>query len=233
MSAPRAIRPDAELLDGRGAKRVARGEHHVLARVGEAARELADGGGLARAVHADHQQHEGLRAVSSSGFCDGSRMAVIASVSAAISASTSSSSLRAHLLAQLFEDVLRGVDADVRGQQARLEFIEHFGVDLAAGHQVREVVGKPRARPVDLRAHARENDCGLSVGQARSSRNEKGEPECGPPLSARTVRSLRLNHRRVWRRNDGRRGMGTAACPRCRRPTRPASRPWPRRWPQG
>ena len=60
MSAPRAVRPDAQLLDGRGAKRVARGEHHVFARVGEAARELADGGGLAGAVHADHQHHEGL-----------------------------------------------------------------------------------------------------------------------------------------------------------------------------
>ena len=61
MSAPRAIGPDTELFDGRGAKGVARGEHHVFARIGEAPRELADGGGLARAVHAHHQQHEGLR----------------------------------------------------------------------------------------------------------------------------------------------------------------------------
>ena len=60
MSAPRAVGPDAELLDGRGAEGVARREHHVFARVGETPRELADGGGLARAVHADHEQHEGL-----------------------------------------------------------------------------------------------------------------------------------------------------------------------------
>ena len=36
------------------------------------------------------------------------------------------------LLAQLVEDVLRGLDADVGGEQARLELVENLGVDLAA-----------------------------------------------------------------------------------------------------
>ena len=64
--------------------------------------------------------------------------------------------LARHFLAQLFEDLLRGVDAHVGGQQARFEFVEHLGVDLAAGHEVGEVIGEPRARTIDLRAHARD-----------------------------------------------------------------------------
>ena len=145
MSAPRAIGPDAELLDGRGAKRVAGREHHVLARVRETARELADGGGLARAVHADDQQHEGLvRRRCRAASATGSRIAAMASVSAAISASTSSSSLRATFLRSSSRMCCGGFDADVGGQQARFELVEDFGVDLAAGHQVREVVGQPR-----------------------------------------------------------------------------------------
>ena len=64
--------------------------------------------------------------------------------------------LARHFLAQLFEDVLRGLDADVGREQARLELVEHLGVDLAAGDEIGEVVREPGTRPVDLRAHARE-----------------------------------------------------------------------------
>ena len=63
----------------------------------EPARELADGGGLARAVDADDQDHERALRVASmtSGRAQGARISAIASRSAAISASTSASSLRA------------------------------------------------------------------------------------------------------------------------------------------
>ncbi len=62
--APDALGPHLELLDGGGAEGVAGGEHHAAALAGAAPRQLADGGGLARAVHADHQDDERpLRAV--------------------------------------------------------------------------------------------------------------------------------------------------------------------------
>ena len=121
-----AIRPDIELLDRRRAKRIARGEHDRVPGFAEAARELADGRGLAGAVDADDQDHERLarshrrRAAAR----HGARISTIDSRSAAISASTSASSLRATRLLQAGEDVLRRFDADVRGQQARLELIE-------------------------------------------------------------------------------------------------------------
>src|SRR6476660_4365469 len=47
----RALRPHLELLDGGGAEGVAGGQQHAAAFAGAAPRQLADGGGLARAVH--------------------------------------------------------------------------------------------------------------------------------------------------------------------------------------
>jgi hypothetical protein len=55
-----ALGPDSELLDGGGAKRVAGRQQHPLAFGVQLLRQLADGGGLARAVDPDHQDHEGL-----------------------------------------------------------------------------------------------------------------------------------------------------------------------------
>ena len=60
------------------------------------------------------------------------------------------------LATQLVEDALRGLDADVRGDQPRLELVEHRVVDAAAGQQVREVVGQPRIAAVELLAQALE-----------------------------------------------------------------------------
>ena len=56
----RCAAPDLQLLDRGGAERVAGREHHLAALGAEARRELADGGGLARAIHADYQNDERL-----------------------------------------------------------------------------------------------------------------------------------------------------------------------------
>ncbi len=53
-----ARRPNAQLVDRRGAKRVPRRQHHPAAVGGELRGKLADSGGLAGAVDADHQDHE-------------------------------------------------------------------------------------------------------------------------------------------------------------------------------
>ena len=57
-----ALAPDLQLLDGGGAEGITGGQHHRFALVLEAARQLADGGGLADAVDPDHQDHIGLLA---------------------------------------------------------------------------------------------------------------------------------------------------------------------------
>ncbi|MEY9187907.1 hypothetical protein ABH987_001535 [Bradyrhizobium ottawaense] len=56
----RPLAPHLELLDRRSAKRVAGGQHHLAAFGGEFLREFSDGGGLARAVDPDHEDHERL-----------------------------------------------------------------------------------------------------------------------------------------------------------------------------
>ncbi|MNN93142.1 hypothetical protein D3C81_2115330 [compost metagenome] len=55
-----ALAPHLQLLDGGGAEGVAGGEHDLLAILLQLLRQLADGGGLAHAVHADHEDHVGL-----------------------------------------------------------------------------------------------------------------------------------------------------------------------------
>ncbi len=58
-----AAAPDAELIDGGGAERVAGREHDRAALGVELGRELADGRGLAGAVDADDEHDERLRSV--------------------------------------------------------------------------------------------------------------------------------------------------------------------------
>jgi hypothetical protein len=55
-----ALAPGLQLRDRGGAEGVAGGQHQAVALVLEAARQLADGGGLADAVDADGEDHEGL-----------------------------------------------------------------------------------------------------------------------------------------------------------------------------
>jgi hypothetical protein len=134
-----------------------------------AARELADGRGLAGAVHADDQQHERLllRDVERllRGKQDGGD-----GVSERGDERVDVLELGArHLLAQLFEDLRGGIDADVGREQTRLELVEDLRVDLPAGYEIREVVRQPRPRTIDLRAHAREEGLRL-VGQRNSSK---------------------------------------------------------------
>ena len=54
-----ALAPDFQLLDGGGAEGVGGAEQDAVALGLEAGGEFADGGGLAGAVHAHHQDHGG------------------------------------------------------------------------------------------------------------------------------------------------------------------------------
>jgi len=66
----RALAPDLQLLDGGGAKSVTRRQHQCATFGGQFCRKLADGGGLAGAIDADHQNDERLlRRVDLQRFC--------------------------------------------------------------------------------------------------------------------------------------------------------------------
>ena len=56
---PGALGPHGQLLGSGGAEGIARTEHHLAPDGLEAQRQLANGGGLAHAVHAHHQHHHG------------------------------------------------------------------------------------------------------------------------------------------------------------------------------
>jgi len=160
-----AVAPDLQLLDGGGAEGVARGEHHLAALGRQAAGELADGGGLARAVHADHQDHvRAPRLVDlerSAHRADDVEQRLAQRVEQCVEVAEF---LARHLAAQVVEDLLRGLDADVGTDQARLEFVEDGIVDLAARQQVGEVVGEPGIAAIELGAQPRE-EARLLVGR--------------------------------------------------------------------
>ena len=83
--------------------------------------------------------------------------------SAAISASTSASSLAGDAPAQVLEDALRRLDADIGAEQPRLELLEDRRIDLASLEQLREVVGEPGVAAVEPLAQAPEEP-GAFVG---------------------------------------------------------------------
>ena len=150
-----ALAPDLQLLDRRRAEGVACGEHDLAALVGETTRELADGRGLARAVHADDQDHERtLGRVDHERPADRRHDAEHGLAQRAEQRVEVAEFLARHLPAQAAQDLLRGLDADVGGDEPRLELVEHRVVDAAAGQQVGEVVGEPGVAAVQLRTQA-------------------------------------------------------------------------------
>ena len=154
----RPLAPDFQLLDRRGAKSVAGGEHYGSSLGAEARGELADRRGLAGAVDADHQDHERLlaRRRSASGFATG---ASDFSTSAARTWRTSSGGnlLVEPLLAERVDDAGGGRRAEVGFQQQFLKLFKAFGVELSLGEDVGdaggEVLGAPRESPDFSRLH--------------------------------------------------------------------------------
>ena len=127
---PVALAPRLQLRNGRGAERVAGREHQRAAFVLEPSRQLADGGGLAHAVDADREQHERLRTrVHLQGH--GDRLEHRDEVGAQRTQQRGRIGELAglHALAQPFDQLRRGGDADVRGQQCGLDFVQQVVVE--------------------------------------------------------------------------------------------------------
>ena len=107
------VRPHGQLVDGRRAEGIRRAQQHLFALGFVHGRHLADGGGLTRAVDADHQDHGG----------DGDEAHVLAAVQ----------QLRDDVLQLLFD--LAGF-LDLLAFDALLELLHHLhgGVDAHVAH---------------------------------------------------------------------------------------------------
>ena len=146
-----ALAPGLQLRDRGGAEGVAGGEHQRTAFVLEALGELADGGGLADAVDADGQQHEGLGLAcrSAAAARPGAASPSRSPRSAASRARGVGELARLHALAQVFDQLRGGGDADVGGDQRGLDLVEQVVVEArVAREQAAELRAKalPRRR---------------------------------------------------------------------------------------
>ena len=131
-----ALTPDLQLLDRGGAERVAGREHDLAALGAEARRELADGGGLARAVHADDQNDERL-----GGRVDHQRLRDRAEHLLDLRGEDRLHFGVADLLvvasfADRGRDARGGIDAEVGADQQFLQFLDGRGVKLALRYEV-------------------------------------------------------------------------------------------------
>ena len=127
-----ALRPDLQLLHGGRPERVGGADERLLARRFQVVGELADGRGLARAVHADDQRH--VRDVTVCGAADAA-----ASKIARISALTRSRRLSPspRPLANGGDDLFGRGDADVGGDEQLLERFHGVDVDGRGAARVR------------------------------------------------------------------------------------------------
>ncbi|MNF86383.1 hypothetical protein D3C84_688160 [compost metagenome] len=125
-----ALAPDLQLLDRRGTEGVTRREHDFLAFELQLLRQFADGGGLAGAIDANHQNHERLvlrhdlqrlldrlehlSQLGLEGFVQGIGIGQL---------------LARNLLGQALDDHRGRLDPHVSGQQAGFEVFEQLVID--------------------------------------------------------------------------------------------------------
>ena len=139
-----ASAPHFELIDGGGTERVARREHDAQTLRLEVMGELADGRGLAGAVHANHQHDMGpCRLVRREGMRQGLEHA------RDLGGEHCSHRLRrnAPLVAALGDDLAdaaRHGDAEIGLDQHLFELIERLLVELTLGQRAREIVRECR-----------------------------------------------------------------------------------------
>ena len=121
-----ALAPDLQLLDRSGAERVARGEHDFQSLLLQLPRQLADGRGLAGAVDADDENRERRgSAVDCERLLRWPQDLQQRAAQRREQRIEIAELLACDLAPQVFEDALRGFDADVGGDQPRLQLVEH------------------------------------------------------------------------------------------------------------
>ncbi|MCY1424132.1 hypothetical protein D9M71_398680 [compost metagenome] len=125
-----ALAPDLQLLDRSSAEGVTGGEHDLLAFELQLLRQLADGGGLAGAVDADHKDHERLALVmNAQRLLDRLEQVGQLALQRLVQRIAVGQLLARDLLGQALDDHRSGFDADVGGQQAGFDFIQQVVID--------------------------------------------------------------------------------------------------------
>ena len=125
-----ALTPHLQLLDGGGAEGIAGGEHDLLALTLQLLGQLADGGGLAHAVHADHKNHVGLLlGGDQQRLLDRLEQRAQLFLQGLVQRTAVGQLLARHAFGQAVDDDTGGLDADVGGEQARLQLFEQVIVD--------------------------------------------------------------------------------------------------------
>jgi hypothetical protein len=142
--------PFGELLDGGRAEGVARGEQHRLALRLEELRELGDRRGLAGAVHAREQDHEGFRGEHGQRLLERGEERHERGLELALELRPVLEPLVALRAAQALDQRGGGGDAHVRLDQLRLELLVERLVDLRARTQHADGLGPPRARELEV-----------------------------------------------------------------------------------
>ena len=94
--------------------------------------ELADGGGLAGAVDAGQHEDEGLVRGDVERLLQRRQQVDQRLLQRGLQVGSFGQAFTPHLLLQGLEQGMGGIDADVGGDEDRLEFLEQLGVDLAA-----------------------------------------------------------------------------------------------------
>ena len=124
----RAVAPNGKLVDGGGAERICRGNDHLFARFFQSLGDLADRGGLARAVHADDKDHRGrgiqMQPVPLSDQLGDDLFEHALDLLRLFEAPL------LDLVTQTFQDLLGGGNADVCGDEKLLQFVQQILVHL-------------------------------------------------------------------------------------------------------
>src|SRR5579884_2046939 len=214
-----AAGPRGELLRGRGAERVRRGEDDTLAVVDLVLRELGDRRRLPHAVHADEHLHargavggrsqRAIRGLQHRDQLGAQQLEQLRGVG-------DLHLLRA--LAQLLEDPRGGRHADVGQQQALLQLVPDLVVDVAPAGQVAEEAAERGTRAAEPVAQARldgRRGSGRGRGRRRGRRRRRFRD-----------RDRRLPGRRLGDRRRGRalRASGGSAGARAYRRCGPRGR---------
>ncbi|MND54073.1 hypothetical protein D3C80_451250 [compost metagenome] len=124
------LAPYLQLLDRSGTEGVASSQHHFLAFELQLLGQFADGGGLAGAVHTDHQDHIGLvLRLYHQRLLDRAQQRSQFFLQRLVQGIGVGQLLAGNLLGQVLDDGGSGFHANVGGQQSGFDFVEQVVID--------------------------------------------------------------------------------------------------------
>jgi hypothetical protein len=128
-----ALAPELELVHGGGPEGIGRAQHHLLAPLVELGGQFADGGGFAHAVDAHHHDHVGAHRVGNVVVADVLRVVLREQLGDffledAVEFAGGHVLVLGHAGFDPFDDLERGGNAHVGGDQDFFQFVEHFFV---------------------------------------------------------------------------------------------------------